>query len=473
MKYLTLLLAFTTSAFINHNLNAQCTPTDCSASLPNYGGICDSSIANAVVNQSYDDFESFHTTTACFDIGVFIPAFAGTYARIDQVHSFSFSGLPNGVSGGTNMPTYTSPANGCFSFSGTPTEIGVFAVSADFLADVTVTNSACTPFFTQSNNDISFPLQFIVLPDPSFTIPATDFCIDDASVNLTITGTSGGTFSGPGVSGTTFDPAVAGSGAHTIWYVVSAQEGAAVEAASDSSFVLVNVSDPTIDAGIDAEICVGNSVTLTATNAGCTPSWDNSVANGVAFEPPLGSNDYTVTCTIGSCTDTDDINITVHDTATINGVVTDENTGNDGSIDITATEGNSPYTYDWGAHGTSEDLSGLAAGDYTVTVTTANNCTSSKTFTVDVLASNLPIEDMNLKIYPNPASDVINISGDLLGNYNVKIINIHGQIVLSTDTKFVDDVAELNVSSIETGTYQLILTEADSGDEYVLSLIVE
>jgi gliding motility-associated-like protein len=51
----------------------------------------------------------------------------------------------------------------------------------------------------------------------------------------------------------------------------------------------------------------------------------------------------------------------------------------DGSINVTASEGVGPYTYSWtgpdGFTSPLEDLSALAAGDYTLLVTDANNCT--------------------------------------------------------------------------------------------------
>ena len=68
---------------------------------------------------------------------------------------------------------------------------------------------------------------------------------NDGTSTLTATGTTGGVFSGPGVIGNTFDPSLAGAGTHTIKYVVSAQQGAAVAPVPDSLEITVTVSAAT------------------------------------------------------------------------------------------------------------------------------------------------------------------------------------------------------------------------------------
>jgi mono/diheme cytochrome c family protein len=59
---------------------------------------------------------------------------------------------------------------------------------------------------------------------------------------------------------------------------------------------------------------------------------------------------------------------------------------NDGSMQITATGGKQPYQYsmDGNTFGTSASFASLAAGNYTITVKDANNCTSTASASIAV-----------------------------------------------------------------------------------------
>lgn len=58
------------------------------------------------------------------------------------------------------------------------------------------------------------------------------------------------------------------------------------------------------------------------------------------------------------------------------------NGGTTGAIDLIPAGGASGYTYHWNTNATTQDLSGLAAGSYTVTVTDAASATTTASFTV-------------------------------------------------------------------------------------------
>ncbi|NGY36919.1 hypothetical protein FQU23_005265, partial [Flavobacterium sp. XN-5] len=65
-----------------------------------------------------------------------------------------------------------------------------------------------------------------------------------------------------------------------------------------------------------------------------------------------------------------------------------------GAINITVAGGVAPYTYAWtgtGVSASSEDQTGLAAGDYIVTVTDANGCTATTSVTIDAAPAQITL----------------------------------------------------------------------------------
>ena len=59
------------------------------------------------------------------------------------------------------------------------------------------------------------------------------------------------------------------------------------------------------------------------------------------------------------------------------------NGASDGSIDLSISGGNSPYTFSWSEGESTEDLSGLSAGPYNVSVTDASSCSANSGFVLD------------------------------------------------------------------------------------------
>ncbi len=81
-----------------------------------------------------------------------------------------------------------------------------------------------------------------------------------------------------------------------------------------------------------------------------------------------------------------------------------------GSIDATITIGTAPYTYDWSNNATTEDVTGLAPGSYTLDVIDDNGCTASaSTVITQPTVLTLAAEDDNVNCF-NGTDGAINIT---------------------------------------------------------------
>ncbi|MPR33638.1 choice-of-anchor Q domain-containing protein [Salmonirosea aquatica] len=163
----------------------------------------------------------------------------------------------------------------------------------------TVTENSCTVFTEQS-------VEIKPLPNASFTGLAGPYCADAASITLN-PATPGGTFSGPGVAGTTFTPANAGSGG-TITYTVTV-DGCT---STSSQNVTVNPLPNASFAGLAGPYCANASpVTLLPTTPGGTFSGPGMSGNTFAPANAGSGGTITYTVTVDGCTSTSSQNVTV------------------------------------------------------------------------------------------------------------------------------------------------------------------
>lgn len=123
------------------------------------------------------------------------------------------------------------------------------------------------------------------------------------------------------------------------------------------------------------------SIDLSVNGEGTAPytyAWSNSVIGQDVVNLAAGVYCVTVTDANG-CTDSICENVTsaCADDWEFDAIVEYESGGgmNDGSIDISISGGIPPYTYAWNTGATSQDLSGLSGGTYTVLVTDVTGCT--------------------------------------------------------------------------------------------------
>lgn len=130
------------------------------------------------------------------------------------------------------------------------------------------------------------------------------------------------------------------------------------------------------------------SVSVSGGTAPYTYSWSNG--SSASSATGLSAGIYTVTVTDASgCFNTQTVAITQPPAITGTITTTQASCGqNDGSASINPSGGTSPYTYLWNTFSSSQTITGVGAGNYSVIVTDANGC--SKTFTATVTNPNGP-----------------------------------------------------------------------------------
>ncbi len=117
-----------------------------------------------------------------------------------------------------------------------------------------------------------------------------------------------------------------------------------------------------------------------------TYAWSNGMnTNNIAS---VSAGAYSVTVTDSdNCTATTSVTLTQPNLLAPNATATAQlqNGQNDGTATANPAGGTSGYNYLWTNGGTSQTISGLAPGSYSVVVTDANGCTATQTVTVNAL----------------------------------------------------------------------------------------
>ena len=151
--------------------------------------------------------------------------------------------------------------------------------------------------------------------------------------------------------------------------------------------------------------------------------------------------------------------------------VTDETVGLDGAINVSASGGTPPFSYSWigpaGFNSTNEDVSGLASGLYTVTITDANGCTTQLT---DILVSSFvgisAYGAIDLSLYPNPSNGIFNVKLSAVPSDKVSlsVVDIAGKLVVLKEYENTQ-LFSLDISDKANGTYLLKITIGDKSSQ--------
>lgn len=201
-----------------------------------------------------------------------------------------------------------SPTGGAY--SGTGVSVGVFTPALAGAGTHDIIYTYMDPLTSCTNSDTQ---SIVVHPLPAVTMGAlADICVDAAPLTLTTGTPSGGSYSGTGVSGGSFDPAIAGVGTYWIVYSYTNPNNCT---ALDSTSIIVKAL-PNVDLGNDTTICVTHILVLDAGAGQAAYSWSNgsSLQTLTLNGGTLGAGVYTYTVTVtgtNSCQNTDDITVTV------------------------------------------------------------------------------------------------------------------------------------------------------------------
>lgn len=320
---------------------------------------------------------------------------------------------------------------------------------------VTVTDgNACTHVDSGTVNEP--PLLVLA---PQVTEPSCNG-LSDGSITMVPSGGTPGYFYTWNTGATSAGISGLSAGTYTVFVSDSlgCSDGSIIQLGEPSPIVSSSTSTPVSCNGDD-----DGAIDLTVT--GGSPSYTYLWSNGSTSEDPSGlaGGTYTVVVTDSNgCSIMD--TVVVSEPAAINHSATildDTGLGN-GAIDLAVSGGVSPYTFQWSNGATTEDLSNLSAGTYTVTITDNVGCTTTITFTVSLV---IGIADHatgpHVEVAPNPihASGLVNVTishfGD--GDLHVSIVDLQGRTLhqVHVQAAAAQQVQQLDLHHLSAGTYLL------------------
>ena len=132
-----------------------------------------------------------------------------------------------------------------------------------------------------------------------------------------------------------------------------------------------------------------------------------------------------------------------------------------GSIDLTVVDGTAPYTFLWNNGTTTEDLGGLSAGTYSVTVTDNNGCTK--------VLNSIVVSQPASAITASATTTNITVFGAKDGKIDVDVSGGTGSYTFLWSNGATTE----DISGLAPGTYTLKISDANGCNETVEGVINE
>ncbi len=182
---------------------------------------------------------------------------------------------------------------------------------------------------------------------------------------------------------------------------------------------------------------------------GDTTELTSSLAAGICGVTATDHNGCSVTAMV-SISQPDSLQVSVSAVNTTIGQ-------NNGSVSVdSASGGVPPYSYAWSGGATV----GLAAGNYTLTLTDNAGCTTTASAVVDAVTGiETMAQESMIQVFPNPAHEQITISSTQPVT-EIKLVDVLGKLVVHHPSLNVHRF-ELNLSSLAAGVYMLDIKQRD------------
>jgi gliding motility-associated-like protein len=262
---------------------------------------------------------------------------------------------------------------------------------------------------------------------------------------------------------------------------------------SNGPNAIVNIAPPTVTLSSVTNVsCNGQSNgSLDMNLIGGTPqyvfNWSNGRTTLDVTGLVAGNYSLTVTDSLGCVLNLTNLVVSEPTVLTSSNTIINVlcNGGNNASIDLTVNGGTANYTYLWNNGATSQDLSSILAGSYTVTFTDANGCTSSSSA---VITEPTALQTSTTQIIPQTCSydgsidinisggvstytynwsngaNTQNITGLIPGSYTVTITDSNGCTIsngpnaivnIPSQTVTLDNIGSVSCNSLSDGNISI------------------
>lgn len=196
----------------------------------------------------------------------------------------------------------------------------------------------------------------------------------------------------------------------------------------------------------------GNDGSINLSVSGGTVPYSFSWSNGSNAQNPvnLTAGAYTVTITdANGCTATASATVNSPTQISLNTSTSPSSCGtaNDGSVDLSVAGGAGGYSYAWSNGATTQDLSGVSEGTYSVTVTDANGC----------IATTSAVVGQQSTLSASASSSDVSCNGSNDGSLSASASGGNAPYTYLWS----NGATTANVSNVAAGTYTVVITDVN------------